>query len=275
MRMIVPILVGTLLTFSACGGKNYNVAAWQEASLASTNAQASALTDEEQLAAAIDAKRASLDLASARTIALDAAARYPENAELLWRAARSESDSVFLHGGEQKEERSLSALSSLEYSRRAVAASPESAAALAELGWSMGTTTHLQPMMKRSGHARETRAIIDQALAAEPDNPRATATDALLQLRLCTLPWIANVMPSKKPPASLEGAEASARKAISLEASRENRLILAKILATQKRVGEARQVAQEAVDAPPTFPRDAEYHDDLVEFLSTHPDEAK
>ena len=79
---------------------------------------------------------------------------------------------------------------------------------------------------------------------------------ALVQLRLETLPWIAKVMARGRPDSSLEEAERFARRAVEVEASRETRLILAKVLLAKGHDEEARGVLEDALATVAVYPRD-------------------
>lgn len=224
----------------------------------------------EEDAARVESLRSSLDLASSRSLALSLATENPENSQALYLASRAESDEVFLLPEDDKESRALAALSSLDYSTRAVAAAEVSPEALAQHAWAMGTTTHLQPMFDRSEHAQKTLDAIETALARDPDNVVALATKSTLRLRLATLPWIARVMASGAPEGSIEEAISLARTCVGRLPSIENNLLLAKaLLALDEDEGEVIPVLRAALAREDTYPRDHELRPKAEELLQS------
>ena len=103
--------------------------------------------------------------------------------------------------------------------------------------------------MKSTNKAKMTKWHKARAKAPQPS--------ALVHLRLQTLPWIAKLMASDLPESSLEGAERCALRAVALRPSRENRLILAKVLLAAGRDNDARTVIDAALGAAAKWPRDA------------------
>lgn len=204
----------------------------------------------------VERLRAADELASARKLALALAAERPDDPTTQLAASRAESDQVFLLPEDDKRSRNLAAASSHEFALAAWRYGGRSAAYDAQLAWTFGTTTHLQPMGDRARHARQTLEVAERALAAEPENATALATVAVVHLRLETLPWIANLMASGLPDSSLAKAEEHARKAVKFVPSRENRQILAKVLVAADRKAEARAELEAALAANPAHPRD-------------------
>jgi hypothetical protein len=200
--------------------------------------------------------RAADELATARQLALALATERPDDAAALLAASRAESDQVFLLPEDDKESRNLAAASALEFARAAWQRGGGAAEFDAQLAWTLGTTTHLQPMGERATHARQTLEVAERTLAQDAANATALATVALVHLRLETLPWIAKLMASGLPDSSLAQAEDSARKAVKSVPSRENRLILAKVLVAAEREPEARAELESALAAPVKHPRD-------------------
>jgi hypothetical protein len=229
---------------------------------------------ERQDAAAEDARvqdlRARLDLAGSRHLALTLAAERPEDPSALRLASRAESDQVFLLAETAKQDRSLAALSALDFAERASRASNGGRPDVeAQLAWALGTTTHLQPMFSRSGHARRTLEVIEKVLAAEPDNVTALATLAVLRLRLATLPWIARAMAWGAPEGSVDEAVTTATRCVAIEPSVEHRLILARALLVAEKQEDARAVLEKAVASGDSYPRDRELRADARRLLET------
>jgi len=204
----------------------------------------------------IERLRAADELVDARRLALQLAAEHPEDGQVLVLASRAESDGVLSFPESDKDSRNHAAASSLEYAERALRLGQTGTAAQAQLAWALGTTTHLQSMGDRSEHARRTQEVAEGVLAEDPLDATALATLAVLNLRLETLPWIANLMASGLPDSSLDDAERYARRAVASRPSRECKQILAKVLIAQDREDEARSVLEEALAAGAGFPRD-------------------
>ncbi len=200
--------------------------------------------------------RAADELAEARKLALALAAERPDDSDVLLAASRAESDHVFLLPEDDKESRNLAASSAHEFAGAAFQRGGQGPQFDAQLAWTLGTTTHLQPMGERAEHAHRTLETAERALAVQADNATALATVALVNLRLETLPWIASLMASGLPESSLAKAEDSARKAVKSVPSRENRLILAKVLVAAERKADARAELESALAAAPQHPRD-------------------
>lgn len=200
--------------------------------------------------------RAADELAAARQLALALATERPHDAAALLAASRAESDQVFLLPEDDKESRNVAAASAHEFAGAAWQRGGRGPEFDAQLAWTLGTTTHLQPMGERAAHARQTLEVAERALAQDADNATALATVALVNLRLETLPWIATLMASGLPESSLAKAEDSARKAVKSVPSRENRLILAKVLVAAEREADARAELEAALAAPAQRPRD-------------------
>ncbi len=251
---------------SACSA-GYNINVWQATSAVARpeNERSSSLNADLER---VDQLREQMKLSESRELALKLAAENPGSSEVLWRASRAESDAVFLHHEHETDQRSMAALSALDYARRANENAEASLAARAQYAWAMGTSTHLQPMMKRSKHAQQTKAIIQGVLAEDPTNATALATDALLNYRLCTLPWIAKAMARSAPKADLGTAEKQARAAYDSVPSIENAIILAKILYERDKDSAANKLLEEMLDLPDRFPRDREMRDSARGFLT-------
>lgn len=220
--------------------------------------------------AAIDSARGAGNLEEARRLALELAAAAPDDPEALWRASRAESDQVYVQHAADTKTRDAAAGSALEYARRAEAAGSDSVEARAQYAWAMGNATHLQPMFSRSSHARATRKIIDSALLADPRQPTAQATAALLQFRLSTLPFMIKLMAFSAPSSSLEQAELHARAAVEAEPSRLHAMILAKILAARGKPDAAAETLAAALERPAAFPRDAEVEGEMRQLLAKY-----
>jgi tetratricopeptide (TPR) repeat protein len=268
-RSTLLVLIAVAVVLGACTGRKYDVAAWQTYTAPHSVPEMEKANSVEAAIQQIDAARASLDLDTARDRVLAAVMRWSDSGELQWRAARAESDAVFLFHPHESDQRALAALSAVEYARRATELAPQSSAAWGEYAWALGTTTHLQPMMERSAQARAIRDAIDRALSLDPSNDRAIATDAILQLRLETLPGIAKLMARGRPDSSLEQAESSARAAVDLLPSIEYRVLLAKVLAAEEKTEEAVQVLNQALAAPDRHPRDPQHRDAARDLLRT------
>lgn len=200
--------------------------------------------------------RSADELEPARELALALAAEHPNDGAVLALASLAESDGVVLFPESDKDARNHAAASALDFAERAAELGERSVAARAQLAWALGTTTHLQPMSARSEHARRILAVATEVRSKEPENATALATLAVLNLRLETLPWIAKLMASGRPESSFAAAEDCARRAVAACASREHRMILAKVLIATERETEAREVLEAALAAPPAHPRD-------------------
>lgn len=238
-----------------CSGPRIELEAWRaEQSAAAVPAHDSQALDAElqRVAELRDAR----ELDAARRLALALAAEHPEDSAALTAASRAESDGVFLFAEDDARSRNHAAASALDYALAAEEHGADSAGERAQLAWALGTSTHLQAMFSRAGHARRTVEAAESALALDPDESVALATLALVNLRLETLPWIAKVMAWSAPDASLDAAEDFARRAVAVAPSRENRQILAKVLIARNRGDEARAELDAALAAAPAFPRD-------------------
>ena len=259
LRSALPLFF--LLWLPACSAAPVDLDAWRAA-----EAQPRPLDQRRTLAddqARVEALRGARQLEEARALALALAAEHPEDGALAFTASRAESDGLVLYAARDKEVRDAAAASALDYAERADALGERSVASLAQRAWALGASTHLQPMGDRAGHARRTIEVAELALAADPEEPTAHATLAVVHLRLQTLPWIAKLMARDLPESSLEEALAHARRAVAARPSRENRLILARC---QRAVGQdalADSVLDEALAAPPTWPRDLALEDTL------------
>ena len=253
MKLFRSLALGlTLFSFVSCSAPRIELATWRQAELCPLVAESEAPAALERF----EELRAQDALAEARPLALAAAAARPDDPKALLAASLAESDGMVLKPEDDKHARNHCAASALDYVERAVERGASGAQAQAQLAWSLGLTTHLQPMSERSGHARKTLDSVARALEADPDEPTALATCALVHLRLQTLPWIAKLMASDLPESSLESAERCALRAVALRPSRENRMILAKVLLAAGRENEARTVIDAGLAAKPGFPRD-------------------
>jgi len=252
----------TLAMLAGCSAKGRDLGDWR-----AHWEQAKAGAEGELDATRVQALRADGKLQDSRRVALLLVGQQPDNADVLFLAARAEADSTHIFLAEEKEQRALAALSSLNYAERAVAAAGGLDRAPVEIGgqlaWSLGTTTHLQPMMKRSAHARKTLDVAQAVLDRDPQQHRALATMALLNLRLQTLPWIANVMARSAPESSLEEAEKTARLAIASHPALEYDLILAKVLVAREKVAEADAHLATALARPNADPTDESAREDI------------
>lgn len=248
---VLVLVLGAAL-FASCSSPRIDLTAWR----ASQPTAAMPNSDVDGALQTIERRRSERDLRGARELALALAAAQPDDARVLNAASRAESDGMALFAAEDRSSRDHAAASALEFAERAQAAGADSAAALGQLAWALGTTTHLQPMFDRAGHAKRTVEVAQRALAAAPDEPTALATLALVHLRLETLPWIASVMAFGAPDSSLAQAEQFARRACAVEASRENRQILAKVLDARGERAQARAELDAALAAAPRWPRD-------------------
>lgn len=256
-RAVPFALLSLLCTFAAltsCSTPRIDLASWRQ-----RTEHARVASERGELAqdlALIETSRANDDLERARQLALALAAEHQDDAHVLAVASRAESDGLFLSAEDDKEARNHAAASALDYIERALARGETSIAAQAQLAWALGTTTHLQPMSARSAHARRTIETANAVLARADDDPVAHATLAMVNLRLSTLPWIARVMASDLPPASLDAARAHAERAVHALPSRENVLILAKILIARDERDAARAQIEQALAQAPRHPRD-------------------
>lgn len=251
---LVPVLPAALLA-AACSTAPVDLEAWRAAeAVPRPAAERGALgADLEQ----VETLRESRRLEEARALALSLAAEHPADAAVATAASRAESDALVFWAAREKATRDGAAASALDYAERAAELGASSAAARAQLAWARGSSTHLQPMSARSGHAARTIEAARLALAADPEQPTALATLAVVHLRLQTLPWIAKLMASDLPESSLEEAVAYARRAVAARPSREHRLILARCLRAAGEEEEAAALLEAALAAPPAFPRDA------------------
>lgn len=249
-------LVVPAVCAAGCAGPRIELREWRAEQLdsAATPAQdLEALGDGLQRVAQLRAER---QLEQARLLALALAARHPADPDALTAASRAESDGVFLFAEDDERARNHAAASALDYALSAQQQGAVDASARAQLAWALGTSTHLQPMFSRASHARRTLEAAEAALAQDPEEAVASATLALVNLRLETLPWIAKVMAWNAPDASLDAAEQYARRAVATTPSRENRQILAKVLIARDQRSEARAELDAALAAPAAHPRD-------------------
>lgn len=225
----------------------------------------------------VERLRAGFNLAGARDLALSLVAENPDSARALVAASRAESDAVvLLDGSDRKRDRNAAAWSAYDFARRSMevagsvrADGPEIPAdQLAQYAYAMGAATHLRAMFARSGHARKTLRATRAALEVDPDNDVALATQATLELRLATLPWIARLFAWGAPGGSLDESVRLARRCVTLVDSIEYRLLLARALRARGDLTEAREVMEFAVASPPRQPRDPELKDSAEELLA-------
>lgn len=252
---------------AACSGPGVDLAAWRAASMTPR-----AVAERGDLAselATVESTRRADELAKARQLALTLAAEHPDDARVLVVASRAESDEMLLLPADDKSARNNAAASALDFAERATERGANDAASLAQLAWALGTTTHLQPMFDRAAHARRTMETAHASLELDAKEPTATATLAIVHLRLETLPWIASVMAFGAPESSLKDAERFARAACESAASRENRLILAKVLIAANRRADARAELEQGLAAPERFPRDHALAQPMRDLLAT------
>ncbi|MBI1381892.1 MAG: hypothetical protein GC161_12485 [Planctomycetaceae bacterium] len=271
MKHLAPLVLPlALLCLVGCAGPSVSpdeVLAWRGEGLLARPAEQRGMRADDR--AEVERLRNADELDAARQLALALVAEDPNVPELQYLASRAESDGLFLMDSSDKRSRNLAAESARQYALRAWQLGARDAAAEAQLAWTYGTTTHLQPMFERSRHARLTIDIAERALGIDPEEPTALATLAVVNLRLQTLPWIANVMASDVPDSSLEAAEDYARRAVAALPSRENRLILAKVLVAADRKEEARRELESALAEPARFPRDGALTPELRTLLAT------
>lgn len=243
-----------LVTATSCSTTSPDLALWRArepiARLADT-------TDTARVLADIERERDADQLASARQLALALVTIAPDDPRALVAASRAESDALVMFASEDEDVRNGAAASARDYAELASARGASGAAFQAQLAWALGASTHLRPMSERSAHAHRTIEAANAALALDADEPTALATLAMVHWRLETLPWIAKLMASGLPESSLEDAERFARRALGVRASRENKLVLARVLVAQDRDDEARRLFDEALSTAPKFPRDA------------------
>jgi hypothetical protein len=264
-QLLVPFLIASFAACSSTSISPADVQAWRATAGVERPAEQRGAREAEL--AELERARQADDLATARKLALSLAVENPEDAQLQFLASRAESDGLFLIDANDKRSRNLAAESARQYSVRAWQLGARDAAAEAQLAWTLGTTTHLQPMFERSMHARQTIEVAQRALALDSQEPTALATLAVVNLRLETLPWIAKLMASDLPESSLDSAEAFARAAVDARASRENRLILAKVLVAAEREADAQRELEVALAQPARFPRDTALERDLLALL--------
>ena len=217
--------------------------------------------------ARVDALRLARDLEGSRWVCMQLIKEHPLDARLLWRAARAESDMVFVlkSRGHDREQRDVAAASGREFAERArkQEAKPD-ADLLAQLAWARGTTVHLQPMFDRDDEATATKRAADDALAQDPAQPTALATLAILHTRLVTLPWIAKLFAGDAPDADLEAGIDAARQAIAVEPSLLHHLLLARALVAAERPAEALEALEAGLASPGYRPLDAEVREDVL-----------
>lgn len=242
------------LLASACSAPRIDLAGWRaQEALQRPAADRGALPAE---LARVDSLRAERRLEEARRLALSLAAEHPQNPAALSAASRAESDGLVLFANEPKSVRNAAASSAREYAERAAERGAAAPADRAQLAWALGAATHLEAMGDRAAHARRTLEVAQSALAAEPEQPVALATIAIVHLRLETLPWIANLMATGLPDSSLEQALDHARRAVAAEPSREHQLILARCLAAADQRPAAIATLEQALAQAPAYPRD-------------------
>lgn len=247
--LLVPLL------FVACAGPPTpeEVRAWRGEQPRGGAPGSLASVDSARYAGGLEALR----IARAAAVDLAEAEQSPGS---LWRAARAEADLVeYLRVSEApREGRDLAAASGLVWAERAleVAGEDPEGALLGQLAWSLGSVTHLQPMFDRDDWAVRVQAACLRALAVEPTQLEAQATQATLHLRLATLPWIAKLFAGDAPEADLALAERRARACYEARPSLEHALLLTKILTALDREPEAQALARKALLRPDRFPRD-------------------
>jgi len=259
---VVAAVVAALTLLASCGATRVDLDAWR-AEAATARAPEMRGAPEAEFAR-VEELRNARQLADARDLALALAAEQPQSGRAALLASRAESDALVLFADREKDVRNSAAASAADFAARAIELGEDSAAAHAQHAWALGASTHLQGMFDRAEHAHRTIAAAEAALALDPQQPTALATLAIVNLRLETLPWIANVMASGLPESSLEAAVDHARRAVAAEPSRENKLILARCLRASGDEAGARAVALEALAAAPRFPRDDALADDLA-----------
>ena len=262
-----------LLLLAGCSGPGMSqIASWRNGTApgAPVLSQPPSMQNVRTLAEGItrvDALRLARDLEGSRWVCMQLIAQHPQDPRLLWRAARAESDMVFVlkaHGYE-RDDRDVAAASGLEFARRArkIEAKPD-ADLLAQYAWSLGTTIHLQPMFDRGEQARSTETAAQQALAQDPEQATALATLAILHTRLATLPWIASLFAGDAPDADLDAGIDFGRRAVAREPSLLNHLLLAKALVAADRSAEALEVLEQGLASPGYRPLDAEVREDVL-----------
>ncbi len=221
--------------------------------------------------AEVEQRRAALELAESRDLALALAAEHPDDRRAAFVASRAESDAVVLFADAPKSKRNAAAWSALDHARRCVDDAADAPADhLAQYAYAMGSATHLRGMFARAGHASATRKAVDRALAQDPDQVVALGTDATLHLRLATLPWIAKLMAFGAPKGRLDDAVTRASRCVELRPALEYRLLLAKALVARGDDGDrdrARKELETALAAEPRFPRDRELRDEAQALL--------
>jgi tetratricopeptide (TPR) repeat protein len=258
-------VAAALVVLASCGATRVDLEAWRAEATPARAAEARGAPEVEF--ARVEDLRAARQLADARALALALAAEQPQSGHAAFLASRAESDALVLFADREKGVRNAAAASAADFAARAIELGEDSAAAHAQHAWALGASTHLQGMFDRAQHAHHTIAAAEAALALDPAQPTALATLAVVNLRLETLPWIANVMASGLPESSLDAAVDHARRAVAAEPSRENRLVLARCLRARGDEAGARAVVEEALAAAPRFPRDDELADDLAAEL--------
>jgi len=198
------------------------------------------------------------ELVAARDLALDLAKQQPNDASALILASRAESDFLFVTAGDEQyaDARATAAWSALDFAERAVAAGDEGAATVAQLAWAQGSVTHLMPMFARAAHARTIGESVARALAIDDRQSTAWATRAVLQTRLVTLPWIADVFAFGAPDASVKRAIDAAAWAVELRPSLQHALLLANAYGAAEREGDARAAVVAALEDERRFARD-------------------
>lgn len=254
-----------LALLGACSTPRIDLAAWRAPS---TPSPVAAISDAEEALRRVAIAREGSDLGEARKLALALHAARPEDPRVVMAASLAESDGMYLFPESDKYSRNHCAASALDYARRGMALGASQAVDHAQLAWSLGLTTHLQPMSERTDHARATITAAERALELDAKEPTALAALALVHLRLETLPWIARLMASDRPKSSLEDAERYARLAVEVRPSREHRSILSKVLDARGDDDGARGELEAALRAPPEYPRDRELVETLQARLS-------
>jgi hypothetical protein len=242
---------------ASCAGPRIDLATWRGTHAGARGSDAASPLPLATQLERVEELRNKLRLDEARAVALQLAADYPNDPRALTAASRAESDGVFLFDEDDKHSRNHAAASALDFAERAEKAGASTAADRAQFAWALGVSTHLQPMFDRAEHAQRTLDVVNSALKLSPNEATALAALAMLHWRLETLPWIASLMAFDAPESSLAEAERAAYGACLALPSRENRLILAKVLIAKKNRAGARVALDLALEAPAAYPRDA------------------
>lgn len=197
---------------------------------------------------------------------LQLSAMQPGDPQVLAAASIAETDAVLWLPEDATEDRRAAAYSALDFAERGVAKAPNDPQLLGQYSFALGSVTHWLPMLRRSSHAETIRTAVAAAFAVDANEPRAHITQATLELRLTTLPWMARLM---APSGDLNLARSSAETAWQQDPNLETAWLYAKVLVAQEDADGALPLVQAALDQPDPSPRDRLLRDPVESWLAT------